>query len=433
MRLVKCPACHNDVSDEAQSCPKCGQPLTEEIKRQPSEKREWRIALGVVAAIVVFIWVVASHMGGNLIRHARSGYTELVLYRFQGGSDGSVPVGGLITDRAGDLYGTTWDGGDTNGDGTVFKLTPDGSGGYSESVLYRFQGGNGADDPVGGLVMDSAGNLYGAAAGGIRNCALGIGCGVVFKLAPNGSGGYTESVLYRFQGGSDGESPRGLIMDRAGNLYGTTSDGGGIRNCPLYDRECGVVFKLAANGSGGYTESVIYRFRGGTDGWLPYGRLSIDRTGNLYGTTGFGGKKTRECPHYGCGVVFKLAPDGGGAYTESVLYRFRGGRDGAGPKAGLIMDRAGNLYGTTVGGGGSSKCDGGCGTVFKLTPDGSGGYSESVLYRFTGWSNGWSPETGLILDRAGNLYGTTGLGGNNTGNCSPAIAGCGVVYEIHLH
>ncbi len=392
-------------------------------------------------------------------------------------------------DSAGNLYGTTQDGGDINGDGTVFKLMPDG-GGYTESTLYRFPGGSDGDDPLGDLIRDSTGNFYGVAGGGSSNCPL--GCGVVFKLAPDSGGGYTESVVHLFQGGSDGSSPvEGLIMDRAGNLYGATSDGGGIRNCPLYDRECGVVFKLVPDGSGGYTESILYRFRGGddgwspetrlimdragnlygtaaggrsncplgigcgvvfklapdgsdgytesilyrfrggSDGWAPFGRLTIGRAGNLYGTAGFGGnnRSNRECSHYGCGVVFKLAFDGSGGYRESILYRFQGGSDGAGPESRLIMDGAGDLYGTTVGGG-SNKCNGGCGTVFKLTPDGSGGYTESVLYRFRGSSDGWSPYD-LALRHAGDLYGTMQLGGNSSGHCS--VAGCGFVYEIHLH
>ena len=363
------------------------------------------------------------------------GYTESVLYRFRGGSDGDDPLGGLVIDRAGDLYGTAGGGSSScpDGCGIEFKLAPDGTGGYRESALYRFRGGSDGWSPGNGLIRDSADNLYGTTSdgGGIRNCPLyGRECGVVFRLTPDGTGGYTESILYRFRGGSDGWSPETrLIMDGAGNLYGTAD--GGRSNCPL-GIGCGVVFKLTPDGTGGYTESILYRFRGGSDGWGPYGRLTIDRAGSLYGTAGFGGKRSsnQECAHYGCGVAFKLTPNGSGGYTESILYRFQGGSDGAGPESSLIMDDAGNLYGTTVGGG-SSKCDDGCGTLFKLTPNGSGGYTESVLYRFLGGSDGSRPDADQILGHAGTLYGTMQLGGKSSGHCS--TVGCGLVYELHLH
>ncbi len=303
-----------------------------------------------------------------------------VLYRFTGGSDGAYPEAGLIRDSAGNLYGTTAGGGIGYGYGTVFELAPDGT----ETVLYAFTGGSDGNDPTAGLIKDKAGNLYGTTAfGGAHHD------GTVFKLAPDG----TETVLHAFTSGADGADPfAGLIKDKAGNLFGTTDFGGGTSGK-------GTVFKLAPDG----TETVLHAFTGGNDGDDPIGGLIKDSAGNLYGVTALGG--TADCGGTGCGTVFEIAPDG----TKTVLYAFTGGSDGAGPSASLIRDSAGNLYGTTQGGGGTSCSDGyGCGTIFELAPDGT----ETVLYAFTGGSDGANPFTaGLIRDKAGNLYGTTDFGG----------------------
>jgi len=311
-----------------------------------------------------------------------------VLYSFTG-NDGANPQAVLIADGAGNLYGTTYEGGNGNcssyghtGCGTVFKLAPNGT----ETVLYSFTGGSDGSDPTAGLIMDKKGNLYSTtySYGGAD------GFGVVFKLAPNG----TETVLYSFTGGSDGSGPyAGLIMDKKRNLYSTTV-GGGSTNCT---GGCGTVFKLAPNG----TETVLYSFTGGSDGANPQAVLIADGAGNLYSTTYAGGAD-------GAGVVFKLAPNG----TETVRYSFTGGSDGSGPTAGLIMDKKGNLYGTTNGGGAD-----GAGVVFKLAPNGT----EFVLYSFTGGSDGSGPYAGLIMDKKGNLYGTTHLGGAD---------GFGVVFKL---
>jgi uncharacterized repeat protein (TIGR03803 family) len=325
------------------------------------------------------------------------GYIETTLHHFTGGSDGGGPLGSLIMDSAGNLYGTTTGGGGSNG-GTVFKLAPDGSGGYTESILYSFLKGNDGAEPYAGLIMDSAGNFYGTTLLGGSG-----GVGTAFKLAPNGSGGYTESVLYSFTGSNDGAGPRaGLTLDAAGNLYGTTHDGGGASNL-------GVVFKLAPNGSG-YTESILHSFAGVHDGNHPTASLIIDSSGNLYGTTG----EVVESD-VNMGTVFKLAPNGSGGYTESVLHDFTAifpQSDGINPAGGLIMDSAGNLYGTTsYGTNNPEQTDLTYGTVFKLTPDGTGGYTESLLYNFLSGSDGAAPTAGLIMDTAGNLYGTTAGGG----------------------
>ena len=303
----------------------------------------------------------------------------------------------------------------------------------TEAVLYSFQGGTSdGDQPYGGLVADNSGNLYGTTAeGGVGGCTLygsTVSCGTVFKLTPGSGGTYTESVLHYFQGGaSDGSYPlAGLIIDASGNLYGTTEFGGAD--------SVGTVFKLTKGSAGSYTESVLHSFQYAVpDGEQPIAGLIMDGSGNLYGTTLSGGT-------HGYGTVFKLTPGGGGSYTESVLYSFQGGTsDGDVPNGGLITDGSGNLYGTTLQGG-SGGCTAsasiiGCGTVFKLTPGGGGSYTESVLYSFLGGTtDGAYPYSGLVTDSTGNLYGTTFVGGPGTGICNSqnSSSGCGTVFKLTL-
>ncbi len=284
---------------------------------------------------------------------------ETVLHDFQGdfggATDGAEPEAGLIADKSGNLYGTTFHGGDGaecySLCGTVFKLAPDGT----ESVLHNFQLGGDGVGPEASLVLDKRGNLYGTTVGG------GTAEGTVFKLARDG----TETLLHVFNE-NDGAGPSsGLIADADGNLYGTTSSGHG-----RHIRHTGTVFRLAADG----TETLLHVFAG----WK----------------NNDGGS---DCK---CGTVFKLAPDG----TESVLHAFSGGSDGAKPYGGLLADLSGNLYGTTWAGGGDCNC----GTVFRLAPDGT----ETVLHAFSG-SDGGYPNAGLAIDKKGVLYGTTFLGGAN--------------------
>ena len=356
---------------------------------------------------------------GTVFKLAADG-TESVLHSFTSGSDGSEPDG-LIMDEARNLYGTTGYGGsagcDDIGCGTVFEVAPDGA----ETVLYAFPGGAGGTFPNSGVIMDKAGNLYGTTTEGgtVNTNCQGSGCGTVFKLAPNG----TETVLYTFAGGSDGDTPQaGLIEDSAGNLYGTTSEGG--NNSCTDGFGCGTVFKIAPDG----TETTLYTFKGGTDGARPDSALIAGSAGNFYGETSEGGGT--GCSGYGCGTVFELAADG----TETVLHAFAGGNDGIGPSAGLIMDKAGNLYGTT-GGGGSGNCsigeDLGCGTIFEIAPDGT----ETVLHAFLNVrSHGYDPVAGLIKDKAGNLFGTTEEGGIRSCGSRSAPAfhprGCGIVFRF---
>jgi uncharacterized repeat protein (TIGR03803 family) len=287
--------------------------------------------------------------------------TLTVLHEFTGGADGAFPYAGLVFDAVGNLYGTTGSGGSTacmDGCGVVFKLAPRPEGTWTESVLYTFTGGADGDGPLAGLIFD-AGDLYGTTVGGGASDE-----GVVFKLAPNSHGTWTESVLYSFTGGADGAHPyAGLVFDAAGNLYGTTYASGAYNN--------GVVFKLTPNPEGTWTESILHTFTGGADGATPYAGLIFDAAGNLYGTTDLGGGGT-ACTSgsghmTGCGVVFKLAPKPDGSWTESVLHTFTGGADGANPYAGLIFHAAGNLYGTTTHGGFDNN-----GVVFELTPTSSG-------------------------------------------------------------
>ncbi len=306
---------------------------------------------------------------------------ETTLYTFKGGSDGCEPLGKLIADAAGNLYGTTYGGGAHN-EGAVFKLTPGGE----ETVLYSFAGGSDGANPHAGLIADAAGNFYGT-----TNFGGGAAVGTVFKLAPNG----TETVLHAFTGGRDGSyAYEDLIMDKRGALYGTANGGGQYAS--------GVIFKIAPNGK----FSVLYSFTGLADGGAPLG-LFRDKQGVFYGATARGG-----IPACDCGVVFKLAPDG----TQTVLHSFTGS-DGSIPRGSLIMDKQGNLFGVTAGGGGF-----GDGTVFQLSPDGT----ETVLHSFAGSPDGASPAASLIL-YMNKLYGTTTAGG--TGSACGAN-GCGTVFEV---
>jgi uncharacterized repeat protein (TIGR03803 family) len=338
-------------------------------------------------------------------------YTEL--YAFKGGQDGSDPTYSLILDAAGNIYGTTLSGGGSQicsvGCGTVFELTPNSTGGWTENVLYRFQGGNDGRNPIGGVVLDEAGNLYGPTEMGGEGCGS-VGCGTVFELSPSSGGGWTEQVLYVFPsyGNSDGFNPEGgVTIDAFGNLYGTTNNGG--TGC--HGAGCGTVFELAPNSTGGWTESVLHRFQGGRDGQFSSGSVVFDQSGNLYGTTFRGGSKA------GCGTVFELTPSSGGKWTEGILHRFGCGRDGGGPQTGVTLDAAGNLYGTTQANG-----TGGDGTVFKLAPVSGGQWAFSVLHSFTGKRDGALPQAGLILDPTdSHLFGTTIYGG---------VDGLGVVFEV---
>ena len=316
------------------------------------------------------------------------------LHTFKGAKDGHGAFGGLIFDAAGNLYGTTIYGG-THNAGTVFKLTPTSTGGWSESVLYSFKCAEGCNPQFESLIFDGAGNLYGTTQRGGT-----YGYGVVFELTPT-STGWAETVLYSFTGGSDGGNPyAGLIFDAAGNLYGTTWSG---------SNGDGLVYQLTPNSDGSWMESVLYSFTRGSDGANSDAGLIFDSAGNLYGVTWGGGT-------YGYGTVFKLAHNPNGSWTESVLYQFKGDKDGASPRARLIFDSAGNLYGTT-----GNAYTSGYGIAFELVPNADGTWTKHTLHQFTGGKDGANPDGGLVFDSSGNLYGTTPFGG---------VDGYGVVYKL---
>lgn len=222
----------------------------------------------------------------------------------------------------------------------------------------------------------------------------------IFLLVTGALAANKFKTLHTFTGGKDGGSPEGsLILDQAGNLYGTTAYGGDV-NSTSCTYGCGVVFKLTPKTGGGWTETALHRFTGGVDGAHPSARLIFDTAGNLYGTTFWGGNVS-YCSSNGCGVVFKLSPKMGGGWTESVLYTFTGGVNGSNPAANLIFDQAGNLYGTTLLGGNPWQCENsGCGVVFKLVPQAGGGWTEDVLYAFcslTNCADGANPYLGGLV------------------------------------
>ncbi|HEY3975251.1 MAG TPA: choice-of-anchor tandem repeat GloVer-containing protein [Candidatus Sulfotelmatobacter sp.] len=394
-----------------------------------------------------------------------------VLYTFgtSGSSDAALPEGPMIMDAAGNLYGTTVGGG-LYGGGTVFELVKNSTGSWTEKILYNFKDGADGGLPLGTIVFDAEGNLYGAASqGGLvdQNCT--IGCGVVFELTPS-SGEWTETVLYTFTGIPDGGMPSGVVMDAAGNLYGTTTIGGVANACSL---GCGTVFKLIK--ADAWKKEILHTFFNyPVDGAYPIGGVVFDAKGNLYGTTDVGGLSGG---FEADGTVFELSPGAYGTWTESILhtfcYRSVFCGDGNGPEAGVTLAN-GKIFGTTNNGGPSAE-----GTVFQLIPENKGwsvsyfdfddldglgpmapllflnqkfygvtsqgGISngacalingngvifevaqraqrmkENVIYEFTGGNDGCGPSAGLVADAAGNLYGTSFQGGPANG---------GAVFEV---
>jgi uncharacterized repeat protein (TIGR03803 family) len=370
---------------------------------------------------VVFTMLAAAL--GVVVMFAGSTFAaERVIYNFQGGNDG-IGSNDLIADRAGNLYGTTFNGGGSAGAGTVYELSPPAQPGgvWTENILYSFSytALNSGIGPLGRLVMDSAGNLYGTTwLGGPQ------GAGVAFELSPPAvkGGAWTYSLLYAF-GGAGLSSPEvGLVLDKAGNLYGTTASGG-TGGCA---GGCGGVFKLAppAQAGAAWTETVLFNFSGSFNtGGGTSGGLTTDARGSLYGTTysGSGGPS---------GTVFRLTPKGQ-QWVHTVLYAFAGGSDGAFPQAEVVFDKHGNLYGmTNYGGTGGPNCFGSpCGTVFELMPAPTGPWMHSVLYSFNGGTDGGYPGRALTLDAGGNLYGTTGIGGDPS--CAGGNGdGCGTVFQL---
>jgi len=319
---------------------------------------------------------------------AGKGVTETALYSFAGGNDGGFPQGGLVANAKGTMFGvTTSDGADHSG--VIFEVTKKGV----ETPIYTFTGGSDGGDPQAGLMIDSAGNLYGTTyMGGDTEAPNGYG--TVFELSPGKKRTWDFNVLWTFSGGDDGGWPSGrLTMDANGNVYGTTTEGGtGV---------VGTVFELSppANGNSGWTETILYNFTGNNDGGEPMGNVLLGSDGNIYGTTaGYG------ADNYG--VVYKLTP-GNGGWSQSVIHAFEGDTDGGAPRDGLIQDGNGTLYGTTAGFANSY------GTVFSTNTDGS---DYAVLYNVTGCQycySGNGPWQTVSMDSSGNLYGTTYADGTN--------------------
>jgi hypothetical protein len=377
----------------------------------------------ILVTILVMILAVSA---------SASGPSEKNIYSFQWGDDGAEPGGNLVADSAGNLYGTTAIGGgatacqnggtQTQGCGTVFELSPPagGRGTWSETVLYRFQGGSDGSYPNTGLTIDSAGNLYGIATGNSTICI----CDVIYKLSPQSDGTWVQSVLYTTDYPTDYEPIGSLTLDSAGNLYGFTSD----------ESNCGGIFQLSPPVSGGtpWTETEIFQFpnsRNNPDLCAPIGSLVLDKSGNLYGATQgvVGG--------YGTGAVFKLKrpATSGQPWTLSVLHEFTGGDDGFQPEAGVIFHDGMNLYGTTYWGG-TNKA----GTVFELSPPAAGGtgWVKTTIFNFDASATGQNP-VGLIFDKAGNIYGTTRIGTSGLGGeifqLSPPSAQGGAWTETTLY
>lgn len=366
--------------------------------------------------------------------------TTKVIYSFTGDTDGEYADTELARDTAGNLYGSTVQGGAFSA-GTVFQVTPAGA----HTVLYSFTGGADGGEPYKGVTLDAQGNLYGTAVTGGSGCDG--GCGVVYKLTHTGNT-WTQSVIHAFNG-SDGSGPGSPVsFDRQGNLYGTTPTGG--------VNSLGVVYQMKPDGAGGWAFAVIHNFTGGVDGtggsasrllvsqsgklygtcttgganglgnvyemsfrageWHfatlysfngypdaaePYSGVTFDKKGNLYGTAYYGGEN-------GLGAVYKLSREHG-SWIETVLYSFQGGPDGDSPTGTLVKDAADNLYGTASDGGASCSC----GVIFKMTQGSNGNWTHSVAYRFPGAPRAGTAYNGLIADSAGNFYGATVSGGRN--------------------
>jgi len=330
---------------------------------------------------------------------AGGAWAEKLLYSFLGGSDGALPDASLVLGPGNVLYGTTFAGG-TTGNGTVFQLSPPANPGdaWTKTVLYSFQGGSDGSGPKTAATLGPSGTLFGTTfAGGAT------GAGTVFQLTPpaGGAGDWSERIIYSFLGGADGQGPEsGVILER-GRLYGATCCGS----------EGGTVFQLRPAKSGTWTKISVFSFSARSTGDTPAGNLAIDRNGVLYGVTVLGGAS-------GYGTVFGLAPQGTGQpYILTTIHDFTNGGDGGSPDSGVVHAANGTLYVPVT-----SGCEYGAGGVLQFTPDGSGGWNESVLYSFGGAADGSQPQ-GIVLDRTNAIYGTTGFDG---------AAGYGTVYELLL-
>ena len=352
-------------------------------------------------------WVLSVlAVAATLVRGAGATNPPQMIYSFSGGPDGEYTDTDLVIDQAGNIYGTSVQGG-AYGSGTVWQLSPSASG-WIHTVLYDFRGGQDGGEPYKGVALDKHGNLYGTAGVGgkyVGPCSD-TGCGVVFKLA-HSNGAWIFRVIHSFVGGSDGYGPGSpLVVDRHGNVYGMTPTGG-TNACA-----CGVVFQLEPEAGGHWEFTVIHAFAGGNDGiGGSAGRPLLDRAGNLYSVSTAGGAK-------GKGIAFQLRRTDAGTWKEKVLYTFKGQPDAGFPYSGLIPDQEGNLYGTTYYDGANNL-----GSVYKLSREEDGKWKETVLYSFRGGADGDGSIGTLVFDVKGNLYGTTSEGGS-------AVCGCGTIFKL---
>jgi uncharacterized repeat protein (TIGR03803 family) len=324
--------------------------------------------------------------------------TEKVLYTFTG-EYGNYPTGNIVRDTAGNLYGTTAFGGD--GLGIVFELSPDGKGGWTYNVIYNFTGGADGAFPESGVIIDSRGNLYGTAVGGGEGCS---NCGTVFELSPQNGGAWSITKTYSFTGEVDGSDPQaGVALDAAGNVYGATDtsyEGSGY----------GSIYELTPSGNG-WQETTVYR---ANSDLVSLNNLTLDRKGNVYGTTIYGGTN-------GMGYVFKFHP-GNGGWKETVLHNFGDGDPGGNIHGSVVLDKAGNVYGTTAPYNGTQWT----GAVFELTRPSQGklptqpDWPVTILYQFTGGTDGGLPYD-LTFDKKGDIYGPAATGG---------ASGNGTIYEL---
>lgn len=358
-----------------------------------------RVAHSIGGVVVIF--AAATLAAGS----ARAASTTQVIYSFNGGNDGEYADTDLVMDSAGNIYGTTVQGG-LHSSGTVFRLSPSGNG-WTHTVLYSFTGGADGGEPYKGVTLDGKGNIYGTAGVGglyVGPC-IDTGCGVVFKLT-NSGGTWIQTVIHSFTGGNDGYGPgAGVTIDNHGNVYGMTPTGGA--------NGFGIVYQLMPGANGTWTEKIIHTFTGGADGsGGSAGRLVLDPAGNVFGLCTVGGAN-------GAGTVFQLTPTRTGEWSVATLYAFKGEPDSGFPYGALVADAKGNLYGTTYYAGTHDL-----GTVYKLSLR-NGIWTETGLYSFKGGTDGSAPISTLVADAAGNLYGTTSEGG---AQCS-----CGTIFKLTLN
>jgi len=322
------------------------------------------------------------------LSHTGNSWVHTVLYSFTGGADGGEPYKGVTLDGEGNLYGTAVTGGSgicEGGCGVAYKLTNSG-GTWTQTVIHAFTGEDDGSGPGARVTVDGAGNVYGMAPTGGA-----YGLGTIYKIRQGQNGAWVLKVIHAFTGGADGATgSAGRMILRQGHLYGAATTGGTYGS--------GVVFELTPTQVGEWDFRTIYSFRGQPDGSFPYGALLLDASGNIYGTTYYGGANN-------IGAVYQLTPRTNGEWREKVLYSFQGGTDGNSPISNLVFDTARNLYGTTSEGGL------GTGTIFKLSPVGGGHWMETVVHMFQGPPDGAFSYNGMVVDPFGNFYGATVHGG----------------------